>query len=104
MKCSSRRASKNGCVFMTLTEFMELFGLTGRLLMPGKSGAMPKNASPILDRLNLFAELQPQGSTQWRSVLWSELMFRCAAMVHGDLPQSTFHAMISVDGISGSDL
>jgi hypothetical protein len=63
---------------MTLTEFMELFGLTGRLLMPGKSGAMPKNASPILDRLNLFAELQPQGSTQWRSLLWSELMFRCA--------------------------
>ncbi len=56
MKCSSRRASKNGCVFMTLTEFMELFGLTGRLLMPGKSGAMPKNASPILYRLNLSAE------------------------------------------------
>jgi hypothetical protein len=41
---------------MTLTEFMELFGLTGRLLMPGKSGAMPKNASPILYRLNLSAE------------------------------------------------
>ena len=55
-KCSSRRASKNGGVFITVTESMKLLDWTGRRLMPGKRGAMPKNASPILDRLKLSAE------------------------------------------------
>ncbi|RLS39390.1 MAG: hypothetical protein DWH78_05045 [Planctomycetota bacterium] len=30
---------------------------TGRQLKPGKRGVIPKNAPPILDRLNLSAEL-----------------------------------------------
>jgi hypothetical protein len=56
-KRSSRRASNKGCVFMTLTEYLQLLDWTGRQLKPGKRGAIPNNAPPILDRLNLSAEL-----------------------------------------------
>lgn len=42
---------------MTLTESMELLDWTRRQLKPRERGAMPKNASPIVDRLNLSAEL-----------------------------------------------
>jgi hypothetical protein len=34
-----------------------LLDWTGRQLKPGKRGVIPKNAPPILDRLNLSAEL-----------------------------------------------
>jgi REP element-mobilizing transposase RayT len=56
-KCSGRRASNKGCLFMTLAEYLQLLDWTGRQLKPGKRGAIPKNAPPILDRLNLSAEL-----------------------------------------------
>jgi REP element-mobilizing transposase RayT len=56
-KCSSRRASNKGCMFMTLAEYLQLLDWTGRQLKPGKRGAIPKNAPPILDRLNLSGEL-----------------------------------------------
>ena len=56
-KCSSRRASNQGCIFMTLPQYLELLDWTGRQLKPGKRGAIPKNAPPILKRLNLSAEL-----------------------------------------------
>jgi hypothetical protein len=56
-KCASRRASNKGCMFMTLAEYLQLLDWTGRQLKPGKRGAIPKNAPPILDRLNLSAEL-----------------------------------------------
>jgi REP element-mobilizing transposase RayT len=56
-KCSSRRASNKGCLFMTLTEYLQLLDWTGRQLKTGKRGTIPKNAPPILDRLNLSVEL-----------------------------------------------
>ena len=56
-KCSTRRASNQGCVFMSLAEYLQLLDWTGRQLKPGKRGAIPRNAPPILDRLNLSAEL-----------------------------------------------
>ena len=56
-KCSSRRASNKGCVFMSLPEYLQLLDWTGRQLKPGKRGSIPKNAPPILERLNLSAEL-----------------------------------------------
>ena len=56
-KCSSRRASNKGCLLMTLAEYLQLLDWTGRQLKPGKRGAIPKNAPPILDRLNLSTEL-----------------------------------------------
>ena len=56
-KCSVRRASNKGCIFMSLSQYLELLDWTWRQLKPGKSGAIPKNAPPILERLNLSAEL-----------------------------------------------
>jgi hypothetical protein len=56
-KCSSRRASNQGCIFMPLPQYLELLDWTGRQLKPGKRGAIPKNAPPILERLNLSPEL-----------------------------------------------
>ena len=44
-------------MFMTLIEYLQLLDWTGRQLKPGKRGAIPKNAPPILDRLNLSAEM-----------------------------------------------
>ena len=42
---------------MSLPQYLELLDWTGRQLRPGKRGAIAKNAPPILDRLNLSAEL-----------------------------------------------
>ena len=56
-KCCGRRASNKGCLFMTLAQYLQLLDWTGRQLKPGKRGTIPKNAPPILDRLNLSAEL-----------------------------------------------
>jgi hypothetical protein len=42
-------------MFLTLAEYLQLLDWTGRQLKPGKRGAIPKNAPPILDRLNLSA-------------------------------------------------
>ena len=56
-KCSSRRASNKGCVFMSLAEYLELLDWTGRQVKPGKRGSVAKKVPPILDRLNLSAEL-----------------------------------------------
>ena len=56
-KRSTRRASNKGCVFMSLAEYLQLLDWTGRQLKPGKRGAIPRNAPPILDRLNLSAEV-----------------------------------------------
>ncbi len=64
-KCSSRRASNKDCVFMTLTQYLELLDRTGRQLRPGKRGSIPKSAPPILDRLNLSAELWLQAVEQF---------------------------------------
>jgi REP element-mobilizing transposase RayT len=56
-KCSSRRASNKGCVFMSLPEYLSLLDWTGRQLVPGKRGAIGKDVSQILERLKLSAEL-----------------------------------------------
>jgi hypothetical protein len=44
-------------MFLPLAEYLQLLDWTGRQLKPGKRGAIPRNAPPILDRLNLSAEL-----------------------------------------------
>ena len=56
-KSPSRRASNRGCVFMSLSEYLQLLDWTGRQLKPGKRGSVPKHVPPILERLNLSAEL-----------------------------------------------
>ena len=39
-KCSSRRASNKGRVFMTLTEYLQLLDRTGLQSKPGKRGVI----------------------------------------------------------------
>jgi hypothetical protein len=56
-KSSSRRASNKGCVFMSLPQYLQLLDWTGRQLKLGKRGSIAKNVPPILERLNLSAEL-----------------------------------------------
>ncbi len=56
-RAPSRRASNRGCVFMSLPEYLQLLDWTGRQVKPGKRGSVPKAAPPILDRLNLSAEV-----------------------------------------------
>jgi len=46
---------EQGPYVLTLAEYLQLLDWTGRQLKPGKRGAIPKNAPPILDRLNLSA-------------------------------------------------
>ena len=53
----SRRASNRRCVFMSLPEYLQLLDWTGRQVKPGKRGSVPKAAPPILDCLNVSAEL-----------------------------------------------
>ena len=42
---------------MSLAEYLELLDWTGRQVKHGKRGSMARNVPPILDRLNLSAEL-----------------------------------------------
>lgn len=56
-KCSSRRASNKGCLFMSLPQYLQLLDWTGRQIQPNKRGSIPETAPPILDRLNLSPEL-----------------------------------------------
>jgi len=52
-KYSSRRASNRGCVFMPLSEYLQLLDCTGRQIQAGVCGSIPEKSPPILDRLNL---------------------------------------------------
>jgi hypothetical protein len=54
-KFSDRRTSNQGCIFMSLPQYLELLDWTGKQLKPGKRGTIPKNAPPIPGRLNLSA-------------------------------------------------
>lgn len=56
-KSTGRRASNRGCVFLSLSEYLQLLDWTGRQLQPGKKGSVPKDLPAILERLNLSAEL-----------------------------------------------
>ncbi len=56
-KCSSRRVSNKGCLFMSLPQYQQPLDWTGRQLQRGKRGSIPKGVPPILDRLNLSPDL-----------------------------------------------
>jgi len=56
-KCSSRRASNKGSVFMSMAEYLELLDWTGRQVKPGKRETVARKVPRIPDRLNLSAEL-----------------------------------------------
>ncbi len=55
-KQTARRASNNGCLQMTLDEYLRLLDWTGRQLRRDKAGRIPPEFSPILERLDCSAE------------------------------------------------
>jgi hypothetical protein len=50
---TGRRASNNGFLSISLTDYLELLDWTGRSLSTDKRGAIPEHLAPILTRLNL---------------------------------------------------
>lgn len=50
------RASNKGFLSLTFDEYLELLDWTGRQLHPGKRGAIPESAPPILERLGIHTE------------------------------------------------
>ena len=54
---SGKRASDKGFLAMTLAAYLELLDWTARQLTPGKSGATPERAPPILERLKIEPEV-----------------------------------------------
>jgi len=55
-KATHRRASNKGCVFMTLSEYLQLLDWTGRQIRADKRGAIPASVPGILERLELSEE------------------------------------------------
>ncbi len=55
-KVTTRRASNNGCLSMTLDQYLKLLVWTGRQIRANKVAAIPKDCAPILERLELNAE------------------------------------------------
>jgi REP element-mobilizing transposase RayT len=55
-KSTARRASNKGCLSMTLDQYLQLLDWTGRQLRADKTGAIPRDCAPILERLELNAE------------------------------------------------
>ena len=55
-KSTVRRASNKGCLSMTLDQYLKLLDWTGRQLRADKTGAIPRDCVPILERLELNAE------------------------------------------------
>jgi hypothetical protein len=49
---TNRRASNRGCLPMTLDQYLSLVDWSGRQVRPGKSGRIPADLSPILQRLD----------------------------------------------------
>ena len=56
-RATTRRASSRGCIFLSLPEYLELLEWTGRHLHPGKRGMIPKKVPPVMQRLEVDAEI-----------------------------------------------
>lgn len=87
-KRTSRRASSQGCVPMSLTQYLELLDWTGRIVRRGKRGAIPRKLAAILDRLDLSEEL-------WRHLVEQHDKRRSANSV---TPASRFQATSATPG------
>ena len=90
-KTPTRRASNRDCVFMSLAEYLQLLDWTGRQVKPKKRGAVSKTAPPILERLNLSAELWLQVVEQFGKRRFANRITpasRFNAAVASTLPQS----------------
>jgi REP element-mobilizing transposase RayT len=55
--CGADQIGRKGFLMMTCTQYIELLEWTARQLVPGKRGATPEDTPPILQRLNISAEI-----------------------------------------------
>jgi len=55
-KETTRRASNKGCLSMTLDQYLKLLDWTGRRIRKDKTGRIPDECAPILERLECNAE------------------------------------------------
>ncbi|RLS32413.1 MAG: hypothetical protein DWH78_12835 [Planctomycetota bacterium] len=55
-KITARRASNEGCMSMTLDQYLKLLDWTGRQIRKDKVGVIPAECAPILERLDCSAE------------------------------------------------
>jgi hypothetical protein len=53
---TTRRASNQGCLPMTLDDYLRLVDWTGRQIRKGKTGSIPSECIPLLERLHCDAE------------------------------------------------
>jgi hypothetical protein len=52
----AHRASNKGCLLMSFAEYLQLLDWTGRQIREDKSGAIPCDLAPVLERLKLSDE------------------------------------------------
>ena len=50
---TGRRASDKGIISLSIEQYLELLDLSGRVVRKGKSGSIPEELPPILDRLQI---------------------------------------------------
>jgi len=55
-KSTTPRASKKGCLSMTLDQYLKLLDWTDRQIRKDKAGRIPEDCAPILERLEYNAE------------------------------------------------
>jgi hypothetical protein len=55
-KQTTRRASNNGCLFMSLDQYLQLLDWTGRQVRRDKPGAISSDLKPIMERLDCTVE------------------------------------------------
>ncbi len=53
---AARRASHRGCLSMTLDQYLSLLDWTGRQIRQDKTGSIPQECAPILERLSCSSE------------------------------------------------
>ncbi len=74
----SSRISNKGFLPTTLDQYLTLLDTLGRMLRQGKRGAIPANAAPLLERLNVE-------TSNWLQSLWS--------LLHNDRLAARRHAV-----------
>ena len=58
---TARRASDKGLIPMSLDDYLKLLEASGRMVRDDKTGAIPAEIAPILERLRIQTELWPVG-------------------------------------------
>ena len=58
-------------ILFTLEDYLQLMGMTGRMIRTGKQGAIPINLPPILERLSINRQQWLQQSQQFEKLYTS---------------------------------